>query len=106
MEWIELDGRSPAKPGSSNNNLSAVSCYSENSCLAIGSMSHSGITYQTLAEVWNGESWTVIPSASPSTTQNDLAQASCTGTATCQAVGSSADGASTNHTLVEDEISS
>ena len=81
--------------------LSAVSCASASACTATGYYLASG-TYQTLAENWNGTSWTVQPTVNPSgATAGFLLGVSCTSASACTATGYYTTGAS-ELTLAED----
>ena len=54
-------------PGSNVSLLAAVSCTSAASCTAVGaSFYNSSPRVRTLAERWNGSSWTIQPTARPS----------------------------------------
>lgn len=82
------------------NTLRDISCARPRVCSAVGYYSAGG-TYRTLAEEWNGSTWTVVPSANTSTTQNNfLVSVSCTSPSACTAVGYQLVGA-TDQTLIE-----
>src|SRR6185312_15179999 len=49
-------------PGSEYNALSAVSCVSAAACTAVGSQYETPTEQRTLAESWNGATWSVVPS--------------------------------------------
>ena len=67
--------------------LTGVSCTSSSFCMAVGSVPFPSLP-ATLAEEWNGGSWSVVPS--PSTgTNSGLTGVSCTGPSQCTAVGES-----------------
>jgi hypothetical protein len=63
-------------------------------CMAVGS--YQGATAElTLAEVWNGTGWTIVPSPNGSTTDfNQLSSVSCASAASCVAVGAYSNGTS------------
>jgi hypothetical protein len=63
--------------GAASNNFNAVSCTSATSCMAVGSYSNSSGDDQTLAESWNGNSWTILPTPDPGTTGNQFNEVSC-----------------------------
>ena len=70
--------------------LSDVACGSPTSCAAVGT-SGGARGGATLAEQWDGTSWTIEPTADPSpgnTSPKELAGVSCPGTNMCIAVGS------------------
>jgi hypothetical protein len=80
----------PAVPGAQSAELSAVSCASAVSCVAVG---FTGPLYggpnTTLAEAWDGTSWQVLSTPSPGISRNLLTGISCTSASSCIAVGSS-----------------
>jgi len=91
---------SPNVGGSPANFLLSVSCTGTTFCMAGGYSLGSGTTQFTLAEAWNGATWTVTPTVNPSSTSDGISSVSCT-TATgggnfCLAVG-----AESQLTLVE-----
>jgi hypothetical protein len=59
--WAIL--RTPS-PGSTNNELSGVSCTSPSSCMAVGDFIGLG-NGMTLAESWNGTTWSVVMTPRP-----------------------------------------
>jgi hypothetical protein len=67
---------SPTTPPTQYNSLSGVSCSGSTFCAAVG----------TLNELWNGSTWSVVPS--PATTDG-LNGVSCSGQSACMAVGGS-----------------
>ncbi len=67
-------------------NLSSVSCTATNACEAVGDYFDGG-KQLTLAEGWNGTTWSVQPSANPNAS-NALNAVSCTAATACEAVGS------------------
>jgi hypothetical protein len=74
---------------SSTGSLNAINCTATTTCAAVGTTGVSGST-STLAEAWNGTSWTVqsTPRASGDDT---LAGVACGTTSECLAVGDSSD---------------
>jgi hypothetical protein len=59
-------------------------------------------TDRTLAEVWNGKRWSIVPSPNNGTASNDLYGVSCLSASSCFAVGGYTDGTSGNgQALVE-----
>jgi hypothetical protein len=78
---------SPEPAGALFTFLAGVDCRSSTACLAVGGSSQSGPEYDTLAEVWDGSSWTLqnIPSAG---IMASLVAISCTAPHACTAVGS------------------
>lgn len=84
--WATLDV--PAPEGDPEVNLSAVSCPSTTSCIAVGSAATGeGAPTVTLAETWNGSTWNVVPTPSPEGLDVALSDVSCPSTDTCVAVG-------------------
>jgi hypothetical protein len=88
--WAIQPVSAPALP---NGQLSGVSCVSGRACAAVGSFVNSAGQVVTLAERWNGTSWSVQPTPpTPSlgdTTDTSLGGVSCTSAIACIAVGSS-----------------
>jgi hypothetical protein len=80
--------------------LTAVSCASPKSCLAVGNWSHaSGATF---GERWNGSRWTEVRTRNPrGFTFSSLAGVSCTSASRCIATGTYSMGAPKSLTLVE-----
>jgi hypothetical protein len=86
----------PDPTGSSQAQLDGVSCFDASDCVAVG-YDATGDTFQTLIESWNGVIWSI--SSSPNVSASGpmgLSSVSCSGTASCDAVGYSSLG-----TLVE-----
>jgi hypothetical protein len=82
--------------------LNGVSCSSATVCIAVGSYVTSSNTGSTLAEAWDGTSWSIRTTPNPAgATDSRLSGVSCSWAATaCTAVGLSSDGSGT-HTLAE-----
>jgi hypothetical protein len=91
-----------ANVGTGNNNiLEATSCVSSSWCAAVGFYVPPSPSAQTLAEVGNGSSWSIVPSANTSSSvNNELFGVSCVSTTWCVAVGYAGDGGGTQ-TLIE-----
>ena len=85
-----------------SNVLSGVSCTSASFCMAVGDyVDSSGVT-QTLAEKWNGTTWSLVTSPNSSSTQaNVLSGARCTSSTVCFAVGDYVNAAGHAQTLIE-----
>jgi hypothetical protein len=78
----------PPKPsGATTTQLEGVSCTSATSCIAVGYYQGSAGDF-TLAESWNGSSWTIQTSPNKSSNYNVLNAVSCTSSSACTAVGS------------------
>jgi hypothetical protein len=82
--------------------LYSVSCLSATNCTAVGDAGDSaGTTDATLAEHWDGTSWTVETTPSPATFSS-LFSVSCTSATHCVAAGAdSATATGSVHTLIE-----
>jgi hypothetical protein len=90
----------PNPSGATESVFQDVSCASETSCTAAGSQVGGGST-QTLAEKWNGSSWSIQGTSNPSGgASNSLFGVSCRST-TCVGVGWSTDGSGVDTTLAE-----
>jgi hypothetical protein len=90
----------PNPSGSTESVFQDVSCATEMSCTAAGS-SVSGGSTQTLAEKWNGTSWSIQGTPNPSGAAfSSLFGVSCRST-TCMGVGWSTDGSGVDTTLGE-----
>ena len=68
--------------------LTAVSCVSASSCVAVGGYINNSSRDAALAERWNGSSWTIQPLSVPGAVASDLFGVSCVSAAACTAVGS------------------
>jgi hypothetical protein len=83
----------PVNPSTASGNpdqsLSGIACTSATSCTAVGFYTIDVNTDQTLVESWDGHSWSVVPSANTSSTDDDfLNSVSCSTPTSCMAVGS------------------
>jgi hypothetical protein len=96
--WAVQDAPLPA--GTNKDMFNAVSCHSATACTAAGfTASDDSSATSTVAERWNGRTWTIArtpnPAGSPS---NLLTGVSCVSSTACSAVGSSAnDGTLAEH---------
>ena len=92
----------PTPSGGTSPSLSGVSCTTATQCTAVGSYSNAGFTATlTLAEAWNGASWTIQPTPNPAGAQAGvLTGISCPTATRCMAVGASA--GVTEKTLAEE----
>jgi hypothetical protein len=87
----------PATPGT----LNGVSCVTSTSCEAVGLFGSSGST-QTLAEFWNGTTWTIQPTPNPTgASSSSLDGVSCGSASACIAVGSDSDSEGSESALAE-----
>jgi hypothetical protein len=97
--WTVLS--TPNPQASTDNNLLGVWCSSASRCAAVGEQTPEETTL-TLAQAWNGTSWTAQSSANRSQDDlNVLNSVWCGPQAACTAVGIGADRGSVNATLVE-----
>jgi hypothetical protein len=82
--------------------LAGVSCTSADACTAAGYYFNASETELTLAEVWNGTSWTVQSTPNPYPADDTFSGESCGAASACTAVGSAPDpGGSETTTLSE-----
>jgi len=92
--------RTPIPPGV-NSELDGVSC-TQRLCTAVGFMTNAFGAEATLAERWNGSSWSIQPTPKPAgVTDSSLLGVSCASSRSCTAVGSSINRAGTQRTLAE-----
>ena len=79
---------SPNRSAAIGSELEGVSCASPSSCVGVGDAFNRVGNSRTLAESWNGVTWSLAPSANPTQGQeNILSSASCLSTTNCTAVG-------------------
>ncbi len=102
--WTIQSAPDPVTTQSST--LTGVSCTSASSCTAVGQYASPTPPnfgeLQTLAEVWNGTTWTIATTPDPSSTgQNLLGTVSCGASQTCTAVGQYSDPGDVPATLIE-----
>jgi hypothetical protein len=98
--WSVVPSPSPGN----GDGFGGVSCISADACTAVGSYAPAGASSPiTLVESWDGSSWSVVPSPSPSPGYGDnLAGVSCVSATVCTAVGQrSTTAAGVGNTLVE-----
>ena len=76
----------PSPEGASEVELKGVSCSSESACTAVGSYVKEAKT-KTLAERWNGTSWSIQTTANPESGNATLRSVSCDSATSCTAVG-------------------
>lgn len=70
------------------NQLNAVSCTSSSFCAAVGQYDNGSNYPQSLAQKWNGTSWTITKSPNTSSVQdNELSAVSCTSASLCMSGG-------------------
>jgi hypothetical protein len=82
----------PNPKGSVETTLSGVSCTSASECVAVGDSFSEEFTPATLAEVWNGTSWRITSTPTPSGSEGALLSGvSCSSSDSCTAVGENLD---------------
>jgi hypothetical protein len=78
----------PNQAGTTQSQLTGVACTSATRCIAVGSYVAKSGTRNTLAERWNGHSWTITRTPNPATSSgSQLSGVACTSAAACTAVG-------------------
>jgi hypothetical protein len=83
--------------------LSGVTCVSASACWASGYLEVTGQPRKALVLTWNGTSWTVQTSATPSGANSAaLNGITCTSSSACMAVGQYTDGSNVDHALAEE----
>ena len=84
--WSVL--KTPNPPGATESSLAGVSCTSATACTAVGYYRMPGsFRPSSLAEAWNGTSWSIQPTPHQSTADHVLNAVSCTSASACTAVG-------------------
>ena len=93
---------SPDPSGSEDTELSGVSCTSASACIAVGFSYITSSGEVTLAEAWNGTSWSIQPTPNPSGALGSaLSGVSCTSATACTAVGFYTNSSDSDVTLAE-----
>jgi hypothetical protein len=94
---------SPNPAGASSSALSGVSCVSSSACVAVGQYTNSSGVQVTLAEHWNGASWSIqaTPNPAGATASRLAGGVSCTSANSCTAVGNYINSSGTTVTLAE-----
>lgn len=78
----------PTPAGATYSFLTGVSCTSASSCTAVGIYANSATNSMTLAEHWDGTTWTIQPTPNPTgATASVLEAVSCISATSCTAVG-------------------
>jgi hypothetical protein len=74
--------------GSTTSELNSVTCTTTSWCMAVGGYTNASANFVSLAEVWNGTAWSVVPSPNPGAgTSGEFSGVSCAGANFCVAVG-------------------
>ena len=71
------------------NLLADVSCEPAGTCMAVGNSANLHDQEQTLAELWNGTAWSIVPTKNVAGDQSILNGVSCVSAQHCVAVGDS-----------------
>ena len=88
-------------PQAAYSQLNGISCVTSTNCIAVGSSTTNLGATTTLAEAWNGTTWSIVATPNPAgATSSQLNGVACASSQTCIAVGSST-GASGSVTLAE-----
>src|SRR5262249_10903063 len=74
--------------GAADFTLRGVSCTAASACMAVGSYDDTAGTGHTLAESWNGKSWSVLTTLDPDSNGDLFNAVFCTAAGSCVAVGS------------------
>jgi hypothetical protein len=91
----------PNQAAATSSTLSAISCAAANACTAVGSYINAAGRQMTLAESWNGTTWTIQITPSPGPTYSVLSGVSCPTATACTAVGDYINTIGTDVTLAE-----
>ncbi len=81
----------PNPPGAASSSLNSVSCTSRSACVTVGGATSRSGTVATLAERWNGRTWRIQATPSPSG-GGALNSVSCMSRSACTAVGGRVNG--------------
>ena len=93
---------SPDTTTAKSNTLNGVSCATATACTAVGAAYASGgSAYQTLAESWNGASWSIVSTPDVTSSDNVLEAVSCPSASWCAASGYSTTGSDIQQGLIE-----
>src|SRR6266702_1955220 len=84
--WSIQPTPNPSQGGAT---LSGVSCTSASACTAVGGSNAFTPNARTLAERWNGTSWSIQPTPNPAQGGGFLASVACPTSSGCTAVGAS-----------------
>ncbi len=85
-EWVRIAKTVPSPEGATSVKLNDVSCTSASACTAVGSYLKEGKT-KTLAERYNGTSFSIQTTANPEAGSAELLGVSCASATSCFAVG-------------------
>jgi hypothetical protein len=96
--WSVVDTKN--RDMTESNSLDSVSCAGPQFCMAVGEYPNTHHSASTLAELWNGSSWTVVSSQNEAKS-NYLYGVSCWASQKCLAVGRGAQSGSQAQTMIE-----
>jgi hypothetical protein len=92
----------PNPAGARVSALAGVSCMAATACTAVGSSTGVSGTMVTLAERWDGSTWSLQPTPNAArATTSVLSGVACSSGPMCTGVGFSQTGAASEHTLIE-----
>ncbi|HEY2579679.1 MAG TPA: hypothetical protein VGI74_25495 [Streptosporangiaceae bacterium] len=92
----------PAPSGAVSSTLNSVSCAAANACTAVGDTQPSStVPLHTLAEVWDGTTWSLRSTPNRGVQQNILNAVSCGASLMCTAVGQAQNANQVEITLAE-----
>jgi hypothetical protein len=84
--WLREGSGAQTPSGGSEVKLTDIACTSSSACTAVGSYLKEGVT-KTLAERWNGTSWSIQTTPNPESGSAELLGVSCDSSTSCTAVG-------------------
>jgi hypothetical protein len=96
--WTVVPSPSPASP---YNNLGRMAAISASDVWAVGQQSGDNFVEQTLAEHWDGNSWTVVPTLNVGTGGNAFADVTASSATDVWAVGDTTGSSGLTTTLIE-----
>jgi hypothetical protein len=104
--WTGQDTPFPADqsggPGTDGTaELRGIKCVSAAFCMGTGDYINTAGARETLAETWNGSTWSIVPTVNPGPSTNQLNSVACTTTTNCIATGYYQNSAGTNFPLAE-----
>ncbi len=91
----------PNPTGAKNSGLAGVLCTGAEACVAVGGDVNSASVEVTLAESWNGKTWSTQEPANPKIATGSLSSVSCPSSEACIAVGHYTNEAGAETTLAE-----
>jgi hypothetical protein len=87
----------PTPNSAAASGLGGVLCTSPNACIAVGFAETVSFAFRTLAQRWDGRTWTLQAMPKPARSDAVLADVSCLRAADCFAVGSAGNGTLVEH---------